>query len=586
MVTRILTHDDATGACALAELNPYPDVVAGTNTTVTSATDVDGKVTYTVNATGGGGVDTDVSALTLDIDFTLNTLTSTVTENGVTLSDTVALADPAAIACEVAAATGLTTDFWVSEFVNRGHQFDSAAINGYTTPCNISVIAAANGTNSGANSIVSGSDNSNANPNGFTTGAGNTNTGGASLVAGGTNTNASGGALVVGINNDVGTGGFHIVGGNGNTTGTQGSGLTTGVANSNLGTSTSVSGDNNSVAAGTQSNAVSGSFNDIQVGDYNLIAGRNNTILGGNSSIIVGNTNTVTGDTGGLIAGGGNTVTGAPVNFAIVGQTNTLTGNAGSSLVTGDEHLMGSQNGSIIGGRGNAIGNGGINRHIIGGVSVTNPNNNTTVWGNAVAGSPPLSSNRTIELVHGTGNIRVAGTVTAGFVFPGFGEYFVNRINAEEGLFVVPDEKGDGIEIAEAGDWFIGITRNELANSAGGGQEFDNPYYLLDKMGNRVYEEVSYEMQSGTDEDGEPIYVTDSFTRCVTNPDYDAERAEKVEKIGVEFTGRTFLQTHGSLKVGDYVTVGKGGKGVKSKEPTNVRVIVRKSDDLVLVFIK
>jgi hypothetical protein len=48
MVTRVVTHNDVTDACGLAELVPYPAVAQGTNTTVTSAVGADGKTTYTV----------------------------------------------------------------------------------------------------------------------------------------------------------------------------------------------------------------------------------------------------------------------------------------------------------------------------------------------------------------------------------------------------------------------------------------------------------------------------------------------------------------------------------------------------------
>ena len=55
MAQKLVVYDDTTQTCGHATLTPYPAVVAGTNTTVTSSTGSDGKVTYTVNAAGGGG---------------------------------------------------------------------------------------------------------------------------------------------------------------------------------------------------------------------------------------------------------------------------------------------------------------------------------------------------------------------------------------------------------------------------------------------------------------------------------------------------------------------------------------------------
>jgi hypothetical protein len=49
MTIRVVTHNDVTDACGLAELTPYPAVVQGTNATVSSAVGADGKTTYTVS---------------------------------------------------------------------------------------------------------------------------------------------------------------------------------------------------------------------------------------------------------------------------------------------------------------------------------------------------------------------------------------------------------------------------------------------------------------------------------------------------------------------------------------------------------
>lgn len=48
MVKQLVVHDSVSNTCELSELTPYPAVVAGANTTVTSVVAPNGKATYTV----------------------------------------------------------------------------------------------------------------------------------------------------------------------------------------------------------------------------------------------------------------------------------------------------------------------------------------------------------------------------------------------------------------------------------------------------------------------------------------------------------------------------------------------------------
>ena len=83
MAKKLVVYDDTTQTCGHATLAPYPAVVAGTNTTVTSSTGSDGKVTYTINAAGGGTADgNDVSTMTAAV--TSGHIIGTHTAGGVT----------------------------------------------------------------------------------------------------------------------------------------------------------------------------------------------------------------------------------------------------------------------------------------------------------------------------------------------------------------------------------------------------------------------------------------------------------------------------------------------------------------------
>ena len=92
MTKRILTHDDVTGACELSSLAKYPTIAAGSNMTITPATNTaTGEVTYTLSADVVGarsGNTPPVAAPTVSqSDFYIDTSTSPDTlywHNGVT----------------------------------------------------------------------------------------------------------------------------------------------------------------------------------------------------------------------------------------------------------------------------------------------------------------------------------------------------------------------------------------------------------------------------------------------------------------------------------------------------------------------
>lgn len=70
------------------------------------------------------------------------TLQTTVTDSGGTITATeFALPMATATPCKVSLATGLVTDLWVSEHINRGHHYEGRTLTGVTTPCLASAIA-------------------------------------------------------------------------------------------------------------------------------------------------------------------------------------------------------------------------------------------------------------------------------------------------------------------------------------------------------------------------------------------------------------------------------------------------------------
>jgi len=208
------------------------------------------------------------------------------------------------------------------------------------------------------------------------------------------------------------------------------------------------------------------------------------------------------------------------------------------------------------------------------GSGTTNPTSHTSVWGFEGATGASLTSNRTAEIDHPTGNITISGTLTTGAVFAGFGEHAIAAEKIPEGTLVV-FEGGASVRIAKEGEAADGVTTKDLVISAGGGVDPDNSMYLLDEMGNRQiveqikdevvesFDQKSYEKALSKLEDGEEIdkaaFIIETKKPVkvmvpVRNPKYDPEKT--VEKVAVELLGRQWALNPNKLEVGDFMQGG------------------------------
>ena len=227
-------------------------------------------------------------------------------------------------------------------------------------------------------------------------------------------------------------------------------------------------------------------------------------------------------------------------------------------------------------------------------------------------GGAPLSSNRTWELDGITGDINASGAITAGAVFPGFGEKAISDSVIPEGSFV-RFEGLHKVRLAEVGEVAHGVTTKDLAICAGGGYDPDNAPWVLDELGNRTFETVE-QPQADTIEitgyreeiekieavvngektvieistqvpieeakkyDGEPVFSQVP----VRNPNYDPEK--KLEINCVEMLGRNFARHDGTAKVGSFLVPAAGGVGTDSENGFEVLEVI--SDSLAFVFVK
>ena len=374
----------------------------------------------------------------------------------------------------------------------------------------------------------------------------------------------------------------------------------------------------------TLGNEVSGDGHDVDA-SWNSISGIRNHVYGLGANAVHGGDN----EHGGFCSftSGQNNLMNVQSFSGIIGQNNVLgvVGSVqGSSQAFGAEHIVQAL-ASQANNRGNevygayATAHGFYNDSLdtladVWGSGTANPNSLSMAWGCSAltVGIAATTANRTAEQDYCTGDHTISGAYTAGFAFPGFGEYALNDDKIEEGLFV--SFKGmDGMEIAD-GDDFDGISRKKLAMAAGGGERVDNLKFMYDDMGNREMEEISLEhvipdakqgkaiirketieveeaagnsgktktvtkeveVEDGFEIDIEEVKALEGETVLVPklNPKWDAKKAEADEdiKMGVEMLGRTWVKTSGDVAVGDYLTSAKG-VGVVSEVRTRARVL-------------
>lgn len=368
-------------------------------------------------------------------------------------------------------------------------------------------------------------------------------------------------------------------------------------------------------------NIVNGGMQIIDGNSFdNMVSGSTNTLLNPNGTaqndncaqnLVGGIFNLLEGTVGVQDEGVRNNVTVGAQNIqrswntVMCGFLNEIDQSSVDSVIFGRQNYVGDWSGSVLAARhtltGGAQNRNGFRGSVVFGQVTENVAAFQHTMGFGAAGSGAVTANRTHEHDMPSGNYDLAGAVAAGTVFPGFGEYAVVERELEDGLFVKFDGL-DGAVIAD-GDDFDGISRKELSISAGGGNPIENSRWLLDDFGNRIFadQEFTEEVVSGyefmevdagfdiTNEEGEVIgrheniqvladkskpivkEVTSTIYGPLPNPKYNP--ALEVTKVGVEMMGRVWLQVDGEVAVGNYLTAGKGGKGVVSKEKTSVRVL-------------
>lgn len=196
--------------------------------------------------------------------------------------------------------------------------------------------------------------------------------------------------------------------------------------------------------------------------------------------------------------------------------------------------------------------------------------------------------------VSSSGTGWFAGSVTSlGADYAEFFEWADGNPDSEDRVGMVVTLEGDKIRLANAQDDMLGIITG-TAMVLGDNAEFEWKYkYMMDDYGRIIYDEPVEEFAEYMDYE-RGVIVRESIGLCVhpkLSPEYDPNeeyisREKRKEWDPVGIIGKLRVNDDGSCKAGMYAQVADGGIVTYSAEKTNMRVMRRISDHVILVMMK
>lgn len=186
-----------------------------------------------------------------------------------------------------------------------------------------------------------------------------------------------------------------------------------------------------------------------------------------------------------------------------------------------------------------------------------------------------------------SGNGTFGGQVgSTGSDYAEYFEWADGNPEAEDRVGYLVALDGDKIRLATPGDEILGIVSGTVA-VLGDNYEWQwQGKYLTDDYGRVIYDMVDkYE-----EYEGEQVYMG-TFPEPRINPDWDETatyipRAKRKEWDAVGLLGKLYVRDDGTCEPNDYITVGADGIATTSLQKTNMRVMSRKSENIIRVFVK
>lgn len=193
-----------------------------------------------------------------------------------------------------------------------------------------------------------------------------------------------------------------------------------------------------------------------------------------------------------------------------------------------------------------------------------------------------------------SGNATFAGTVSsAGADYAEFFEWKDGNTEAEDRVGYIVTLDGDKIKLASSDDDVLGIVSG-TATVLGDNAEWNwSKRWLTDDFGRTIYEDYDVEHEEVKDENTGEV-IEEAWTEHIhapkTNPAYDPNkpyinRRNRPEWSAVGMMGKLYVRDDGTAQVNSYVTA-KDGIATHSDSKTNMRVMKRVKDNIILVCLK
>lgn len=191
------------------------------------------------------------------------------------------------------------------------------------------------------------------------------------------------------------------------------------------------------------------------------------------------------------------------------------------------------------------------------------------------------------------GNAVFAGTVSgSGADYAEHFEWLDGNPNGEDRVGTIVALEGDKIRPANPEDEILGIVSG-TAMVIGDNAEWEwHDKYLTDSYGRVITEMVEEFVEMENQDTGEMELVSIGyFPHRKINPEWDetldyVRRCDRPEWAVVGLFGKVYVTDDGTCTVGGYATAGDCGVATASTERTNIRVMKRIADNIVLAFLK
>lgn len=231
-------------------------------------------------------------------------------------------------------------------------------------------------------------------------------------------------------------------------------------------------------------------------------------------------------------------------------------------------------------------------QHVEGKHNIEN-NEEEISYAHIIGNGASTSSRSNAHTLDWNGNATFAGSVTgSGADYAEYFEWFDGNQNNEDRIGLIVTLDGEKIRPANSEDDILGVVSG-TAMVVGDNVEWEwKDKYLRDDYGRvitEMVEEFEYIVNHETNET-EKI-STGFFPHKKLNPNYDSSqkynrRADRPEWSTVGLIGKLHVTDDGSCVVGKYATVGNNGVATNSETKTNMKVMKRISDTVILVFMK